>query len=68
MMALELAGNYSAGGAIVAGIVGAVAMLVVIYGGRAMGMTRMDLLRTLATMVNPKAQGAVAYGISGWAS
>jgi hypothetical protein len=63
MIALELAGNYSAGGAIVAGIVGASAMLVVIYGGRAMGMTRMDLLRTLATMVNPKAQGAAAYGI-----
>lgn len=63
MFALELAGNYSAGNAIVAGIVGALVMLVVMYGGRAMGMTSMDLLKTLGTMVNPKAADTVAYGI-----
>ena len=63
MFALELAGNYSAGSAILAGIVGGLAMLVVIYGGRAMGMTSMDLLKTLGTMVAPKAEANVAYGI-----
>jgi hypothetical protein len=63
MIALELAGNYNAGGAIVAGIVGSLAMLMVIYGGRAMGMTSMDLLKTLGTMVSPKADGQKVYGI-----
>jgi hypothetical protein len=63
MIALELAGNYNAGGAIAAGIVGSLAMLMVIYGGRAMGMTSMDLLKTLGTMVSPKADGQKVYGI-----
>jgi hypothetical protein len=63
MIALELAGNYNVGGAIVAGMVGAMAMLMVIYGGRAMGMTSMDLLKTLGTMVSPKADDRTAYGI-----
>ena len=61
MIALELAGNYSAGGAVIAGAAGALAMLMVIYGGRAMGMTRMDLLKTLGTMLNPKAEGNTVY-------
>lgn len=63
MIALELAGNYNAGGAIVAGILGSLAMLMVIYGGRAMGMTSMDLLKTLGTMMSPKAEGRTVYGI-----
>ena len=38
-------------------------MLVVIYMGRAAGMTSMDLLRTLGTMVAPKASNPVVYGV-----
>jgi hypothetical protein len=62
-LALDLAGSYSAGGAILAGIVGALVMLVVIYGGRASGMTSMDLLRTLGSMVVPKADGPAIYAV-----
>lgn len=62
-IAVDLAGNYEPGTAILAGLVGAVAMLVVIYGGKAMGMTRMDLLKTLGTMVAPKAATNVVYAI-----
>ncbi len=62
-LASSLAGQYSAGWAIFAGAIGAMAMLVVIYGGRAMGMTKMDLLRTLGTMVQPKGSTNVVYGI-----
>ena len=57
-LALDLNNNFSAGSAVVAGLVGAVAMLMVIYGGGAAGMTSMDLLRTLGTMVAPKSTGA----------
>ncbi len=63
ILATSLAGQYSAGWAILAGAIGAAAMLVVIYGGRAMGMTKMDLLRTLGTMVQPKGSTNVVYGI-----
>ncbi|MEE9417060.1 MAG: hypothetical protein V3V01_17405 [Acidimicrobiales bacterium] len=63
MFALNLAGNFSAGIAILAGLIGGIAMLMVIYGGRAMGMTRMDLLKTLGTMMMPKAADNLAYGV-----
>ena len=63
LFALDLTGQFSAGGAIVAGIVGALVMLVVMYGGKAMGMTSMDLLKTLGTMMVPKASDGTAYGI-----
>jgi len=63
IFALELAGNYSAGTAIWSGLVGAIAMLAVIYGGRAIGMTTMDLLRTLGTMVLPRGDKGVIYGV-----
>jgi len=63
ILTINLAGNFDAGAAIIAGLLGAVAMLVVIYGGRAMGMTSMDLLRTLGTMVSPGADGSRVYGI-----
>lgn len=62
-LALDLTGTYSPGSAILAGLIGAVAMLAVIYGGKAMGMTSMDLLRTLGTMISPKSDGATVYGI-----
>ena len=63
VLALDLNNNFSAGSAVVAGLVGAVAMLMVIYGGRAAGMTSMDLLRTLGTMVAPKSTGGSTYAI-----
>ncbi len=62
-LASTLAGQYSPGWAVFAGAIGALAMLVVIYGGRAMGMTRMDLLRTLGTMVLPKGSTSTVYGV-----
>jgi len=62
-LALELSGNFDVAVGIWSGIVGAVAMLVVIYGGRAMGMTRMDLLRTLGTMVSPHGSTTSVYAI-----
>lgn len=62
-LAVDLAGNFEPGTAILAGLVGAVAMLVVIYGGKAMGMTRMDLLKTLGTMAVPKAASNVVYAV-----
>jgi hypothetical protein len=63
MLAVDLAGNFEPGAAIISGLVGAVAMLAVIYGGRAMGMTSMDLLRTLGTMIVPKAASNVVYAV-----
>jgi len=63
MIGTQLAGNYSAGWALLAGAVGAMAMLPVLYGGRAMGMTTMDLLRTLGSMMRPKGSDAEVYGI-----
>jgi len=62
-LAISLAGNFEPGTAIWAGLVGAVAMLAVIYMGRAAGMTSMDLLRMLGTMVAPKASNPVVYGV-----
>jgi len=63
MIATQLAGNYSAGWALLAGAIGAIAMLPVIYGGRAMGMTKMDLLRTLGSMMVPRGSDTVVYGL-----
>jgi len=63
ILALSLANNFDAPVAALAGIVGALAMLMVIYGGRAMGMTSMDLLRTLGTMAMPNGEKNVVYGI-----
>ena len=62
-LAVDIAGNFEPGTAILAGLVGAVAMLVVIYGGKAMGMTRMDLLKTLGTMAVPKGATNVVYAV-----
>lgn len=62
-LALDLAGNFEPGTAVLGGLVGAVAMLAVIYGGKTMGMTSMDLLRTLGTMVVPNVAKNVAYSV-----
>lgn len=53
--------DFAIGPAIGAGVVGAIAMLLIIYGGRAMGMTRMDLLYTLGTMMGTRASRGQAY-------
>jgi len=63
MLLAALAGNFALSSAVLAGIAGGIAMLVVIYGGRAMGMTRMDLLKMLGTMMMPKAPDTTAYGV-----
>ncbi len=63
VLAIDLAGAYDPGIAVLAGVVGAVAMLMVIYGGRAMGMTSMDLLRTLGTMIKPHGSDTSARAI-----
>ena len=62
-IAVEIAGNFEPGTAILAGAIGAVAMLVVMYGGKAMGMTRMDLLKTLGTMAVPKGASNAVYAV-----
>ncbi len=63
ILASVFAGTFDAGSAIVAGLVGALAMLIVMYGGKAMGMTSMDLLRTLGTMIAPRADKAIVYAV-----
>ena len=60
---MVLIGDFQSGTAILAGLVGAVAMLAVIYIGMGSGMTSMNLLRTLGTMVAPTASNAAIYGI-----
>lgn len=62
-LALSLAGNFEAGTAIWAGLIGAIAMLAVVYMGLTAGMTSMDLLRTLGTMIAPNASSSVVYGL-----
>lgn len=51
------------GTAIVAGTAGGAAMLIPIYMGKAAGMTSMDLLRMLGSMVAPKGSTGVQYGV-----
>ncbi len=59
--ATSLGGNFQAGAAILAGLIGGIAFLVVVYMGLGIGMTRMDLLRMLGTMMAPKSSSAGAY-------
>lgn len=61
VLALALTGSFSPGAAIVSGLIGAVSMLAIIYAGRAAGMTSMDLLRTLGTMVAPASRGSTVW-------
>ncbi len=60
-LALQLAGNFDAPTALWTGVAGASAMLVVIYAGRSAGMTSMDLLRTLGTMIIPGGSANAVY-------
>lgn len=53
--------SYSAGWAAVAGLVGGIAFLLVVYMGRSSGMTRMDFLYILGTMMTPGLKRPAAY-------
>jgi hypothetical protein len=61
--AASLGGNYAAGAAILGGLVGGLAFLVVVYMGLATGMTRMNFLTILGSMMAPKAPRGTAYTI-----
>lgn len=63
LAAATLAGHYQAGSAIIAGLIGGLAFLVVVYAGLGVGMTRMNLLRMLGTMMAPRAPEGAAYAI-----
>jgi len=58
-----LAGNYDAGSAIVAGLVGGIAFLIVVYMGLGVGMTRMNFLHMLGSMVAPRSPRSTTYAI-----
>lgn len=60
-LATELAGNFSVGWALAAGVLGGVAFLVVVTMGLAVGMTRMNFLEVMGTMLVPKASKATVY-------
>jgi hypothetical protein len=59
----SLAGHYSAGWAITAGLVGGIAFLMVVYMGLAIRMTRMNFLEMLGTMIAPTGSKATVYSI-----
>jgi hypothetical protein len=61
--ATSLAGHYNAGWAAVAGAAGGLAFLVVVTMGRAVGMTRMNFLQVLGTMIAPNASDRAVYSI-----
>ena len=61
--AVSLAGRFDAGGAIVAGLVGGLAFLIVVTMGYAVGMTRMNFLYILGSMLTPKAPRSTVYAI-----
>lgn len=63
MLALtSLADHYSPAWAVVAGLAGGLAFLVVVYMGLAMGMTRMNFLQVLGTMFFPNGSKTAVYG------
>ncbi len=63
VLATTLSGNFNAGAAIVAGLVGGAAFLVVVYMGLGVGMTRMNFLPMLGSMVAPSSPTSTQYGI-----
>lgn len=63
LAATGLSGDYQAGAAILAGLIGGLAFLLVVYMGLGVGMTRMNLLRMLGTMMAPGASGGSTYAI-----
>jgi hypothetical protein len=63
MLAATLAGNYQPGPAVLAGLAGGIAFLMVVYMGLGVGMTRMNFLHILGTMMAPTASRSAAYTI-----
>jgi hypothetical protein len=63
LVATTLAGHSSSGWALAGGLVGGVAFLAVVYMGRAIGMTRMNFLDVLGTMLVPRASQATVYAV-----
>lgn len=61
LLAATLAGKYSPGWAVVAGLIGGIAFLLVVYMGLAVRMTRMNFLYILGSMVAPRAGQATIY-------
>jgi hypothetical protein len=61
LAATSLGGSYAAGAAILAGVIGGLAFLVVVYMGLGIGMTRMNFLRVLGTMIAPKGSSTSVY-------
>jgi hypothetical protein len=58
-----LAGHFTPGWGIAAGLAGGVAFLMVVYMGLAVGMTRMNFLEVLGTMFAPDGSRTAIYGI-----
>ena len=56
-----LAGHFSPGWGAAAGIAGGLAFLAVVYMGLGSGMTRMNFLHILGTMMVPRASRKAAY-------
>jgi hypothetical protein len=63
MFAATLAGHFAPGWGIVGGLAGGLAFLMVVYMGFAIGMTRMNFLEVLGTMVAPRGSRTTVYGI-----
>jgi hypothetical protein len=61
--AASLGGNFAAGAAILAGLIGGLAFLAVVYMGLGTGMTRMNFLSILGSMMAPKAPKTTTYVI-----
>ncbi len=61
--AASLAGHFQAGSAIVAGLVGGLAFLMVVTMGLAVGMTRMNFLYVLGSMLAPKARRSTVFAV-----
>lgn len=61
IIAIQISNSFDALSAVEAGVAGALAMLIVIYMGRAIRMTRMDLLWILGTMFLPRSTKSRIY-------
>lgn len=58
-----LAGNFDAAAAVFGGLLGGVAFLMVVYMGLGVGMTRMNFLHILGTMMAPNAPERTSYTV-----
>ncbi len=63
LAASSLSGHFQAGSAIGAGLIGGLVFLVVVYMGLGVGMTRMNFLSMLGTMMAPSASAGTTYAI-----